>query len=157
MGGAGAGLSVGGAAKSSMESSAARPSTNPHTPSTADSTPSTATDDAGKARFPCVPPAIQAKESAMSACLEDMKPKEPHWYVQILATAASYRGRRCASKLLDIVHEWALRDGVSTYLETDGQTAGFYEKLGFSRLWQEQLTGDESDKQGLLVVGLVRT
>ena len=47
-------------------------------------------------------------------------------------------GKGCAQRLLSVVHGWAERDGVGTYLETDGRTAGFYErKAGYRRVWQE--------------------
>merc|ERR1712086_1197261 len=87
--------------------------------------------------FPIMTPALQLKDLAVTTCMEDHKPKIPHWYIQVLATSGRWRGHRCASKLLSIVDEWAKRDGVCCYLETSLETAPFYIRNGYRMVWRE--------------------
>jgi len=107
----------------------------------------------GTFALPALTTEFQRKVLEIDACMAAHKPKWLHWYVQTLATSGAHRGRGCGSKLLRVVREWALRDGVPIYLETDGDTAPFYEKVGFKRIWSDWLEGN-GPEEALEVVGL---
>ena len=109
-------------------------------------------------KYPQQIPAHKARDATMGAVSDDMKPKEPHWYVQLLATSPSHRRMGAASRLLDMLASWAERDRVFCYLETDGWTASnFYEKKGgYRRMWDEWVHADDSDESGIQLVGLRR-
>jgi len=109
-------------------------------------------------KFPKVAPQHQARDVLIGAILDDMRPKNPHWYVQVLATSPIHRRKGAAKRLLDLLASWAERDNVFCYLETDGWTASnFYEtKGGYRRIWDERVHADESDSTGLQLVGLTR-
>merc|ERR1740121_2683192 len=81
-------------------------------------------------------PQLQAMDIIVGAVMDDMKPKSPHWYVALLATSGKHRGNRCAQRLLDLLAEWAERDG-------DTATSFYERRGGYKRLWSEWVKGDE--------------
>ncbi|CAD7931050.1 unnamed protein product [Amoebophrya sp. A25] len=89
------------------------------------------------------------RDVALSTVLEDDHDRRnlpPHWYVALLAISPHHRGRGAAQLLLQQVAEWARRDKVPVYLETDVKTAEFYErKCGFRKRWTEIVEAEEDD------------
>ena len=99
-------------------------------------------------------PELAVREMALAGLVDERRPAAPHWYVLILATRPEFRGQGCARKLLNVVEEWARRDRVFCYLETDGWTGRIYERMGWRMVWSEELQVSENEK-ALSVVGLV--
>lgn len=68
----------------------------------------------------------------MVTAMEAAHPREPHWYLEFLATDAHLRGRGVGSALIVPALEWADDDGVGAYLESSKfDNVAFYRRHGF--------------------------
>eukprot|EP00561_Arcocellulus_cornucervis_P010604 CAMPEP_0185815406 /NCGR_PEP_ID=MMETSP1322-20130828/15724_1 /TAXON_ID=265543 /ORGANISM="Minutocellus polymorphus, Strain RCC2270" /LENGTH=135 /DNA_ID=CAMNT_0028512275 /DNA_START=46 /DNA_END=450 /DNA_ORIENTATION=- len=68
------------------------------------------------------------------------------WYIGILGTHPSFQGKGYARRLLDVVANWAARDGVECYLECSVDNVPFYEKCGYRIIWRTDINvvGEDS-------------
>lgn len=64
--------------------------------------------------------------------MEKGHPREPHWYLEILAARVDLRGRGVGSALMAPVIERCDRDGMPAYLESSKfENLAFYHRFGF--------------------------
>lgn len=103
--------------------------------------------EADYARFGAVADAMRAGDELIAS----LKPPQPHWYLDTIATDPDFFGRGLAGRLL--AHNLALRDVAGDRCALDTHTprqVAFYERFGFAR------TGGGRLGPGLDVVMMVR-
>ena len=69
---------------------------------------------------------------ALREAIAQNTPSEPHWYLQMVGTHPDWQRRGIASRLIEQGLDWARRDGLGTYLETETiENVAYYRHLGF--------------------------
>ncbi len=77
------------------------------------------------------PRALRRASIYLNAVLK-IHPKEPHWYLALLATDPAHQGRGVGRLLMDEGVVLMKRDGVGGYLETQKEeNLAFYHRFGF--------------------------
>lgn len=73
-----------------------------------------------------------AKFVALREAIVDNTPDEDHWYLQMVGTHPDWQRRGTARALIGRGLEWARRDGLGVYLETETvENVAYYRHLGF--------------------------
>jgi GNAT superfamily N-acetyltransferase len=84
----------------------------------------------------------RAKAARLLLEVDRRHPREPHWYLAILATDPSLQGRGTGSALLAPVLARCDREGVVAYTETQKQTnVSWYARASFSVVDEVRLPG----------------
>jgi GNAT superfamily N-acetyltransferase len=80
---------------------------------------------------------VTRRWAAVFRALDALHPREPHWYLATLGVDPDAQGEGIGGALASSLLEWADRDALPAYLETDRpENVSFYERLGF-RVEQE--------------------
>jgi ribosomal protein S18 acetylase RimI-like enzyme len=78
-------------------------------------------------------PVIEARLDAYEGAVHDLAPQGPHYYLGVIASDPSARGRGHGAAVLRPGLEAADSAGLQTYLETGTEAnVGFYERFGFA-------------------------
>jgi len=78
--------------------------------------------------------------------VEKAHPKEPHYYLSLLAVTPDMQGKGLGSALMQPILELCDREGIHAYLETETESnVGFYSRKGFT-VRQEIITSDGKSK-----------
>jgi ribosomal protein S18 acetylase RimI-like enzyme len=72
------------------------------------------------------------KFMALREALATNTPEEHHWYLQMVGTHPDWQRRGIGSTMISEGLSWAVRDGLSVYLETETiENVAYYRHLGF--------------------------
>jgi ribosomal protein S18 acetylase RimI-like enzyme len=78
--------------------------------------------------------------------VEKAHPKEPHYYLSLLAVVPEMQGKGLGSALMQPILDLCNREGIPAYLETETESnVSFYSRKGFN-VRQEILTSDGKSK-----------
>ncbi len=76
--------------------------------------------------------AMLEKFIALRGALEENTPHEEHWYLQMVGTHPDWQRKGLGSRLIAEGIEWARKDGLGVYLETEtAENVAYYQHLGF--------------------------
>ncbi len=74
--------------------------------------------------------------------IEDVHPRQPHWYLAVLGTDPPAQGHGVGARLLQPVLDRCDRQGIGAYLESSKeQNLAYYARFGFSVTGQIDLPG----------------
>lgn len=86
--------------------------------------------DTSPAELP--PEELLKKFIALREALTLHTPPEDHWYLQMVGTHPDWQRRGIGAQLISEGIEWARRDGLGVYLETETvENVSYYRHLGF--------------------------
>lgn len=78
------------------------------------------------------PEELLKKFIALRSALEANTPSEDHWYLQMVGTHPDWQRRGIGASLICQGIEWAKKDGLGVYLETETvENVAYYRHLGF--------------------------
>lgn len=78
------------------------------------------------------PPEMIEKLVALREAIATNTPVEDHWYLQMVGTHPDWQRRGIARALIERGKQWASRDGLGMYLETETvANVAYYRQLGF--------------------------
>jgi GNAT superfamily N-acetyltransferase len=92
-----------------------------------------------------LPHPAPARIAATDELVDALLPREPHWYLGVLATRPAHRGEGRASAVLTPVLAAADRGGFPVALETSTpRNVDYYTRRGFAALGSRAVAGDGS-------------
>ena len=77
-------------------------------------------------------------------------PENPHWYIHMLGIVPGHRAKGLSKLLLTPVFEWARKDSLPCYLECATENVPIYSKLGFNKVWSDEMAGLSVQVHGML-------
>jgi GNAT superfamily N-acetyltransferase len=79
--------------------------------------------------------AFMDRATRLFSAMDEAHPKEPHWYLAIIATVPEKQGQGLGARLISQVHEICRRDGVPSYLESsNARNLPFYFRHGYTQV-----------------------
>jgi GNAT superfamily N-acetyltransferase len=79
-------------------------------------------------------PEVQARFEILGQALQEAHPKEPHWYLGVLATVPEQQGRGFGARTVRPVLEICDRDGIPSHLESsNARNLPFYFRHGWAQ------------------------